>query len=94
MCDATNIDCWRECFECLDDIFGDEDVIDEPVPEPEPQGIACAEFCHECTFEDMDCWEECHECLDPHFGDEVDGEEPLKEVKVKANLMNANVIGK
>ena len=57
MCDATNIDCWRDCFECLDDIFGDEDVIDEPVPEPEPVGIACEEHCNECTFEDMECWE-------------------------------------
>ena len=80
MCDATNIDCWRDCFECLDDIF------DEPTIEPEPVGYACEECCNECTFEDIECWEKCHECLDPYFGDDAYGlnATPIKSKSYKA----------
>merc|ERR1719461_275526 len=66
MCANNDLDCWRGCYWCLDEFFGDE----EP-PEPEPQGIDCEDECLECTFEDMDCWERCHGCLDPHFNETV-----------------------
>ena len=68
MCADTDMDCWRGCYFCLDEIFGDEDYVP---PEPEPQGIDCEEECQQCTFEDMDCWEGCHGCLDPHFDETV-----------------------
>jgi len=84
MCTDDDVNCWRECFECLEEVFGDEDF--EPVdPEPEPPvGLACEEFCNVCEFEDMECWEECHACLDPHFNEDYDG--PTHEDEEASNF--------
>ena len=75
MCEDDDRDCWRMCFECLEEVFGDEDFEPvDPEPEPEPVGLACEEACNVCEFEDMECWEGCHACLDPHFNEDNDGE--------------------
>ena len=80
MCTDDDRDCWRVCFECLEEVFGDEDFEPvDPEPEPEPVGLACEEFCNVCEFEDMDCWEGCHACLDPHFNDDSEIEQTQED---------------
>ena len=87
MCTDDDRDCWRVCFECLEEVFGDEDFEpDTPEPEPEPVGLACEEFCNVCEFEDMECWEGCHACLDPHFNEDNEENGQTEEDEEASNF--------